>query len=99
MRRQQRLPHRRPQLVDAIANGVTDDFLDTTWNARLFLRRNRLSGAPEKAVDLLAALLLAAPLREEARAAIVDYVGGEVTVEKIRGAAWLILTTPESQRN
>lgn len=89
----------RDQAVDAIANGATDGSLDTTWNARLFLRRYRLAGEPEKAVDLLASLLLAAPLRPEARAAIVDYVGSEVTVEKIRGAAWLVLTTPEFQRN
>jgi hypothetical protein len=89
----------RDQAADVIANGVTDDFFDTTWNARLFLRRYRLSGSPEKAVDTLAALLLAGPLRADARAAILDYVGVEVTVEKIRGAAWLILTAPEYQRN
>jgi hypothetical protein len=80
--------------MDALASGWTD----TAFDAELLVRRNRLA-TPEQVVDYLSDALLVAPLPDEVRAAIVGYMEGRSDATKVRGAMWLITTTPDFQRN
>jgi len=89
----------RDQAADMLATGYVDDYFDSAWDARLLIARYRLLGRPGKAVDLLAQELLAAPLTAATRQALLDYIGARVTEEKLRGAAWLIMCSPEYQVN
>ena len=88
----------RDQAADTIANSYVDGYYDTTFDARRLIRRHRL-GRPDKAVDYLATVLVGAPLREEVRREVIAYIGERVTEEKFRGAAWLILCSPDFQVN
>jgi len=83
-------------IAEQIANSQSDG--GTYWSAENTIRANNLT-TPELAVDYLADRLLVAPLPVEARGAIVQYMGGQVTEEKFRGAAWLVLCSPDYQRN
>jgi uncharacterized protein (DUF1800 family) len=87
----------RDQAALALASAAVDSPSGTGWDARRFIRRHDLAQHPERAVDALAAALLAAPLRPEVRDEIAAYIGAEVDEDKIRGAAWLIMTSPEFQ--
>jgi uncharacterized protein (DUF1800 family) len=78
---------------DALAAGYDADF-----DANALVRQNGLD-TPEKIVDFLADRLLAAPLQPEARARIVDYMDGRTDEEKLRGALWLVMVSPDYQRN
>src|SRR5262249_46578864 len=89
----------RDQATEMIADGYVDKFYDTTWDAADYIRRQRLAQRPGRAVDLLAQDLLAAPLPPAMRQVLLDYVGAQVTEEKLRGAAWLIMCSPEYQAN
>jgi hypothetical protein len=62
------------------------------------MRKNRID-TPEEAVDFLSDALLAAPLDPDVRARIVEYMDGRVDEEKFRGAAWLVMVSPDFQRN
>jgi uncharacterized protein (DUF1800 family) len=83
-------------IAERIANSQSDG--GTFWNAEKMLRDNRVS-TPEQAVDLLVERLLVGPVQPEIRAAMVQYMGGQVTEEKFRGVAWLVLCSPDYQRN
>jgi uncharacterized protein (DUF1800 family) len=89
----------RDQATDMLASGDVDDYFDNTWDARSLITRYRLQGRPTTAVDLLAQDLLAAPLSAATRQVVLDYIGPRVTEEKLRGAAWLIMCSPEYQVN
>lgn len=90
----------RDQGTDLVANQPADSRADVSWDAAAMMRRHRLSARrPETAVDLLARDLLAAPLSPGTRAAVLDYIGRQVTEEKLRGAAWLIMCSPDYQVN
>jgi uncharacterized protein (DUF1800 family) len=90
----------RDQGLDRVVNNPADNYYDAEWDAGLLLRRQHLAiRRPQIAVDLLARDLLAAPLGDATRAAVLDYIGAELTEEKLRGAAWLILCSPEYQAN
>ena len=54
---------------------------------------------PEEITDQLADLMLAAPLEPQTREKIIQYFRGKVDDERVRGAIWLILCSPEYQRN
>lgn len=54
---------------------------------------------PDEAVDALSDMLLTAPLQPEVRTEIINYMAGQVTETKFRGAVWLILCSPDFQRN
>lgn len=84
----------RDQVSDAIAFW----YKDTSFNAVEFIARYRLQ-TPAQAVDTLTDVLLAAPLDPEVRKVVLDYFGRRVTPQKVRGAAWLIMTSPDFQRN
>lgn len=85
-------------LRDTAADELVRGHYDTYFNASAIIRANKLK-TPEQAVDFLSDALLAAPLQLDVRAEVVAYMGGQVTDEKFRGAAWLILCSPDFQRN
>ncbi|MDX2169025.1 MAG: DUF1800 domain-containing protein [Deltaproteobacteria bacterium] len=89
----------RDAATDMLAAGYTDDYFDAQWNAADLLRRQRLRARPQVAVELLARDLLAAPLDEATRQVVLDYLGPDVDEAKLRGAAWLILCSPDFQVN
>jgi uncharacterized protein (DUF1800 family) len=84
--------------ADDLVDDYHDDFTDATFDAGALIRDFRLK-KPKKTVDFLADRLLAAPLETSTRQALVDYFGGRVTEEKLRGAVWLIITSPDFQLN
>jgi uncharacterized protein (DUF1800 family) len=84
----------RDRGMDAFASGWTDTWFDPEW----LLRRYRLT-TPEQVVDFLADALLSAPLPDVVRSQIVAYMEGRIDATKVRGAAWLVTTTPDFQRN
>ena len=71
---------------------------DTSFDAVKLIRKKRIQ-TPEQAVDFLSDTLLTAPLDPEVRSRIVDYMDGRVDEEKFRGAAWLVMISPDFQRN
>jgi hypothetical protein len=89
----------RDQATEMLASGFHDFFFDAVWDAGAMIRRRRLRLQPQRAVDLLAQDLLAAPLSPGLRQIVLDYVGAQVTEQKLRGAAWLIMSSPEYQVN
>jgi uncharacterized protein (DUF1800 family) len=89
----------RDAATDIIANGYVDDFYDASWDAPGLIHRYHLEQRPALAVELLARELLAAPLSASTRQVMLDYLGSEVSEEKLRGAAWLLLCSPDYQVN
>ena len=77
---------------------LTSGYTDTTFNPTILMRRYRLT-TPEQVVDFLSDTLLVAPLPVELRDRIIAYMNGGVTEQKFRGAVWLILSSPDYQRN
>lgn len=54
---------------------------------------------PEQIVDALSDRLLAAPIGDATRAALVEYMAGRTTDSAVRGVAWLLLCSPDYHRN
>jgi uncharacterized protein (DUF1800 family) len=54
---------------------------------------------PALAVDFLSDALLCAPLDAAVRDLVISYMDGSVSENKLQGAAWLILCSPDFQRN
>jgi uncharacterized protein (DUF1800 family) len=79
------------ELVSEYSAGVYFDVPD-------FVERHAIE-TPEQAVDALSDVLLAGPLQAEVRDEMIAYFGGQVTEEKLRGAIWLIICSPDYQRN
>ncbi|HVQ28705.1 MAG TPA: DUF1800 domain-containing protein [Vicinamibacteria bacterium] len=67
------------------------------WDANALIKKNKIT-TPEMAVDWLSDALLVGPLQPEVRQRIVDYMGGGVNQWKFRGAVWLIMASPDFQR-
>lgn len=82
-------------LVDTYTN---EQYTDAYFDAAAMIQVNHLVKS-KKTVDFLADRLLAAPLEPETRKAVAQYMGKTVSAEKLRGAVWLILTSPEYQLN
>jgi len=83
---------------DSIADEICTGYYDTSFDAVKLIRKNHLS-TPEQAVDFISDSLLAAPLQAEVRARVISYMDGRVDEEKFRGAVWLVLCSPDFQRN
>jgi uncharacterized protein (DUF1800 family) len=84
---------------DTIADQLVSGYYDGTgFDAVKLIRKNHLT-TPEQAVDFLSDALLTGPLDAPVRDRIVAYMDGRVDEEKFRGAAWLILCSPDFQRN
>jgi hypothetical protein len=86
----------RDRNADEIAFG--GNFSGGGFPASAFVE-TRAIASPEQAIDALADALLAAPLEPGTRDTLIRYMGGQVTEEKVRGAAWLVLCSPEFQVN
>lgn len=67
------------------------------WDANALIKRYKLT-TPDLAVDWLSDALLVGPLQPEVRQRIVDYMEGSVNQWKFRGAVWLIMASPDYQR-
>lgn len=84
-----------------IRDSEADSFVsgyDASINVAKIIRKNRLT-TPELTVDFLSDALLAGPLQPEVRTQIVSYMDGRVDEEKFRGAMWLVIVSPDFQRN
>jgi uncharacterized protein (DUF1800 family) len=89
----------RDSIGDVLTHASTDrNGGDTAFDARKLIKRNRLR-TPDQAVDFLSDALLAAPMTPAARQIVVEYMEGRVDETKFRGAAWLIICSPDFQRN
>lgn len=90
----------RDSVGDELTNGFTDEngYRDTAFSARDLIDQYHLT-KPSLAVDFLSDSLLAAPLKPEVRRTIIEYIGTTVTETRFRGAAWLIICSPDFQLN
>jgi uncharacterized protein (DUF1800 family) len=82
---------------DRGADELSAAWWSVKWDARALIDKYRLT-TPELAVDWLADTLLAGPLQPEVRQRIIDYFEGGVSQWKFRGAVWLVMTSPDYQR-
>jgi uncharacterized protein (DUF1800 family) len=81
---------------DQAANAFVVD--GSLTNFSNLLSANNLT-TPELVVDYLSDALLTAPLDSSVRSRILTYMNGSISVNKVRGAAWLLLCSPDFQRN
>jgi Protein of unknown function (DUF1800) len=65
------------------------------------LRKYQIQGTPAQIVDQLSDLLMQAPPEARARARIIQLISdlGETETDTLRIATWLLLSTPDYQRN
>jgi uncharacterized protein (DUF1800 family) len=83
---------------DSMANDLVRGEEDTKIDAAKLIKKLKLKTV-DQAVDILSDRLLAAPLQDETRAEAVAYMNGEVTEDKVRGLVWLLICSPDFQRN
>lgn len=83
---------------DRVADDIVAGYSDTSFSTRDFLDR-KFSYTPEQLVDKISDALLAAPLKAETRQRVIAHFKGKVEENTIRGAIWLILCSPDYQRN
>jgi uncharacterized protein (DUF1800 family) len=83
---------------DRGADELAASWWSTKYDPKLLIRKYRLT-TPEQTVDFLADRLLVAPLEPDVRQRVVDYMGGHVDEWKFKGAVWLIMISPDFQRN
>lgn len=83
---------------DRVADGIVNSGYETSIDPAALIRKHNLK-TPEQIVDYLSDALIVGPLQADVRAKIIAYMKGKVTDEKFRGAAWLILCSPDFQRN
>ena len=90
----------RPVLV-ALALVFADPRAETRIDLPLLVTKYGLDGKPEEVVDKLSDLLMQAPLESRTRERIVKLLTGIVDSrdEGLRIALWLILSSPDYQRN
>jgi uncharacterized protein (DUF1800 family) len=81
---------------DQAANAFVVD--SSLINFSALLSANKLT-TPELVVDYLSDALLTAPLDSSVRSRILTYMNGSISVSKVKGAAWLLLCSPDFQRN
>ncbi len=84
--------------TDHYADRFVAGWEDTTFDAEMLIEKRHLD-TPEKIVDRLTEMLLVAPLSPAVRRKILKYMNGRTDEEAFRGAAWLLLCSPDFQRN
>ncbi|MFN0085193.1 MAG: DUF1800 family protein [Blastocatellia bacterium] len=79
----------------------TDPGNDSWVNLNSYFTRHKVRSTPEGMVDDMSELLMQAPLEARARARIVKFVSdhGEMNPDVIKIALWLMVSTPDYQRN
>ncbi len=85
---------------DRIADEMTVSwgYWGTYFDAQAMITTNNLQ-TPAQCVDFLTDRLLTASVQKTARAQLISYMAGQVTEDKFRGVTWLILCSPDFQRN
>jgi uncharacterized protein (DUF1800 family) len=85
---------------DRAADEFATSWWDTGFDADKLLRTKKLT-TPELAADYLASTLLAAPATPELRSELIAYMNTDegLSGRKFRGAVWLVLCSPDFQRN
>jgi len=84
----------RDQGTDAIVTGQSG--VSINYSA---LRSAYNLTTPDQVVDFLGDALIVAPLVSSVRSRIVSYMDGQINNDKFLGAAWLVLCSPDYQRN
>ena len=84
----------RDRISDEYARGWSDTF----FNPEKLISKFDLT-TPTLVADYLEKRVLAAPMSTATRNEIISYMGGSVTETKLRGAVWLLLCSPDFQRN
>jgi uncharacterized protein (DUF1800 family) len=87
----------RDRIADRLAFN-TREAGEAYIDAARIISENGLT-TPDEALDYLADTLLAAPLAPRVRDAIRAYMGGTLSDRSFRGAVWLMLCSPDYQRN
>jgi len=82
---------------DRGADELSAAWWSVKWDANAIVQKQKLT-TPDLAVDWLSDALLVGPLQADVRQRVVDYFEGQVNQWKFRGAAWLIMTSPDYQR-
>jgi uncharacterized protein (DUF1800 family) len=98
-------PGNKGQLINTalvtIRDRVADDIVinagDTAFDVATFLPRQTLT--PAEATDFIIDELITAPPDPALRTKVLSYFKGQVNEEKVRGAIWLVLCSPDFQRN
>lgn len=100
----------RPGHKDTLLNTATvtyrdkaaDDFV-SGWSDTFFkpktLKKKFGLNTPDKLMDWLEMNMLAASMSPELRSQVLAYMNGRIDDTTIRGAVWLVLCSPEFQRN
>ena len=83
---------------DRVADGIVYNAYETSIDPQALIRKHNLK-TPEQVVDYLSDALISGPFQPEVRKKVIQYMKGRVDDEKFRGAAWLILCSPDFQRN
>jgi len=83
---------------DKMADEYSSGWWDTAFDAPAHIRQGGLT-TPDRAVTYFVSRLLAAPASTGVRSELIRYMGGQVTEEKVRGLVWLIMCSPDFQRN
>jgi uncharacterized protein (DUF1800 family) len=83
---------------DRVADGIVYNAYETSIDPAALIRKHNLK-TPAQVVDYLSNALIVGPLQSDVRNKIIAYMKGHVNDEKFRGAAWLILCSPDFQRN
>ena len=82
---------------DRVADDIVANAGDTTFDVATFLPNGTLT--PGEATDFIIDALLTAPPDPALRSKVLSYLKGQVNEEKVRGAIWLVLCSPDYQRN
>jgi uncharacterized protein (DUF1800 family) len=83
---------------DAVADEYVRGWDDTFFNADKLIAKFGLN-TPEDAVAYLEEKMLAYPISEPIRTYLLQYMEGRVDEEKLEGLIWLVMTSPDYQRN
>ena len=83
---------------DRIADEYTRGWSDTFFVPDKLIQKNKLT-TPTAVADYLEKTLLAAPMSTTTRTELLSYMGSTVDETTFRGAVWLVLCSPDFQRN
>jgi uncharacterized protein (DUF1800 family) len=82
---------------DRVADDIVANYGDTSFDVSSFLPKRTLTAT--EASDFIIDALLTAPPDPALRSKVITYFNGQVNEEKVRGAIWLVLCSPDFQRN
>jgi uncharacterized protein (DUF1800 family) len=83
---------------DRVADEYVRGWSETNFDPNKLIKKNKLT-TTTLAVDFLEKALLAAPMSTATRNEVLNYMAGTVSETTLRGAIWLVLCSPDYQRN